>query len=71
MSSLSRRSVQTLMDLVENKLSCLMVYDREDARELAILEQARRELAVSAGIDPRKLPSFAATIRERRVAIPA
>ena len=71
MSSLSRRSVQTLMDLVENKLSCLMVYDREDARELAILEQARRELASSAGIDPRKLPSFAVAARERRVAVPA
>ena len=69
--SLSRKSVQTLMDLVENKLSCLMVYDREDARELAILEQARRELAVSAGIDPRKLASFAASVRERRVAVPA
>jgi hypothetical protein len=71
MSSLSRRSAQTLMDLVENKLSCLMVYDREDARELAILEQARRELAASAGMDPRKLPSFASTARERRVAVPA
>ncbi len=69
--SLSRRSAQTLLDLVENKLSCLMVYDREDARELAILEQARRELAASAGMDPRKLPSFAATARERRVAVPA
>ena len=34
-------------------------------------EQARRELAVSAGMDPRKLPSFAATARERRVALPA
>lgn len=68
--SLSRRSVQTLLDLVENKLSCLEVYDREDARELAVLEQARRELAASAGIDPRKLPSFAATQRDRRVALP-
>jgi len=43
--SLSRRSVHTLLDLVENKLACMQVYDREDARELAILEQARRELA--------------------------
>ncbi len=69
--SLSRRSVQTLMDLVENKLSCLMVYDREDARELAILEQARRELMASAGIDPRKITSFATATRERRSAIAA
>jgi len=69
--SLSRRSVQTLMDLVENKLSCLMVYDREDARELAILEQARRELMTAAGVDPRKISSFAATPRERRAAMAA
>jgi len=47
--SLSRRSVHTLLDLVENKLSCMQVFDREDARELAILEHARRELATLAG----------------------
>lgn len=44
MSSLSRRSVQSILDLVENKLSCMQVIDREDAREFAVLEQARREL---------------------------
>jgi hypothetical protein len=43
--SLSPRSVDTLLDLVEIKLSCIEVIDREDARELAILETARRELA--------------------------
>jgi hypothetical protein len=47
--SLSRRSVHTLLDLVEIKLSCMQVFDREDARELAILEHARRELAALAG----------------------
>ena len=30
--SLSRRSIQTLMDLVENKLTQMQVVDREDAR---------------------------------------
>jgi len=48
--SLSRRSIQTLMDLVENKLSMMQVVDREDARELAVLESARRELSVMAGL---------------------
>ncbi len=48
--SLSRRSIQTLMDLVENKLSMMQVVDREDARELAILESARRELSSLAGL---------------------
>ena len=44
MSSLSQRSIETLLDLVEIKLSCLEVYDREDTREKSHLENARREL---------------------------
>jgi hypothetical protein len=44
MSSLSQRSIETLLDLVEIKLSCLEVYDREDAREKSYLENSRREL---------------------------
>ncbi|MBI3711047.1 MAG: hypothetical protein HY246_25665 [Proteobacteria bacterium] len=50
--SLSRRSAQALIDLVEIKLSCMQVLDREDARELAVLEHARRELMALAGIKP-------------------
>ena len=48
--SLSRRSIQTLIDLVENKLTQMQVVDREDARELAVLESARRELSSLAGL---------------------
>jgi len=44
MASLTKRSVETLIDLVEIKLSCLQVIDRDDAKELAALEHARREL---------------------------
>ena len=44
MSRLSQRSIETLLDLVEIKLSCLEVYDREDAREKTYLETSRREL---------------------------
>jgi hypothetical protein len=44
MASLTKRSVETLIDLVEIKLSCLQVFDRDDAKELAALEPARREL---------------------------
>ena len=43
MASLTKRSVETLIDLVEIKLSCLQVIDRDDAKELAALEHARRE----------------------------
>ncbi len=42
--SMSKRSVETLLDLVEIKLSSLQVLDREDARELALLESCRRDL---------------------------
>ncbi len=42
--SLSKRVVETLIDLVEIKLSCIEVYDREDKREIAGLERCRQEL---------------------------
>lgn len=45
MASLSKRTIETLNDLVEIKLSCIQVFDRDDAREMAALERARRELA--------------------------
>lgn len=44
--SLSKRTLTTLLDLVEIKLSCIEVMDREDAKELAALESAKRELTV-------------------------
>ena len=49
MSSLSQRSIETLLDLVEIKLSCIEVYDREDAREKSCLENARKELGAMIG----------------------
>jgi len=42
--TISKRTVETLMDLVEVKLSHMQVSDREDQRELAQLETCRREL---------------------------
>lgn len=54
MATLTKRSVETLIDLVEIKLSCLQVFDRDDAKELAALEQARRELRE---ILPERTPS--------------
>jgi hypothetical protein len=64
MSSLSKRSIETLIDLVEIKLSCLDVFDREDAREKACLENARRELvammAAKRAIAPAPAAGFGA-----------
>lgn len=41
---ISKKTVETLLDLVEVKLSYMQVSDREDQRELAQLENCRREL---------------------------
>lgn len=42
--ALSKQSIENLLDLVEIKLSCLEVIDREDARELKQLQACRNEL---------------------------
>ncbi len=42
--SLSRRSVEMLLDLVEIKISYMDIADREDARDLVVLERCREEL---------------------------
>jgi hypothetical protein len=42
--SLSRRSVEMLLDLVEIKISYMDVADRDDARDLVVLEECREEL---------------------------
>ena len=47
--ALTKRSLETLIDLVEIKLSCIQVTDREDARELTTLEACKRELLALAG----------------------
>ena len=47
--TLSRRAVETLVDLVEIKLSCLEVFDREDSRELTNLQTCLEELAIMKG----------------------
>jgi hypothetical protein len=60
--TLSKESIETLLDLVEIKLGCMEVYDREDARELDSLEGCRRELIAlkSAGRARPKVVPFAA-----------
>ncbi|HEY5210867.1 MAG TPA: hypothetical protein VIJ42_15620 [Stellaceae bacterium] len=42
--ALSKQSVETLMDLVEIKISYMDVLDRDDAKELRGLERCRDEL---------------------------
>ncbi len=47
--SISIRTLETLVDLVEIKLSCMEIYDRDDARELANLERCIGELRALMG----------------------
>jgi hypothetical protein len=42
--SISKRTIETLLDLVEVKLRFMQVSDREDQREMTELESCRREL---------------------------
>jgi hypothetical protein len=44
MMGLSRRSIEVLLDLVEIKLSYMDISDREDARDMKLLERCRDEL---------------------------
>lgn len=42
--ALSGSSIETLMELLEAKLGCVEIFDREDAREVKNLERCRDEL---------------------------
>jgi hypothetical protein len=42
--SLSKRTIEMLLDLVEIKLSYMDISDREDARDMQVLERCRAEL---------------------------
>lgn len=49
--SLSRQSIGALMDLIENKLSCMTVTDRDDLREKVNLQKAMCELSSLGGLN--------------------
>lgn len=42
--ALSKRSFEMILDLIENKLSCMEGWDQATARERSRLEACRREL---------------------------
>lgn len=72
--ALSKKTIEALLDLVEIKLSCIQVIDRDDAKEVKLLQQARIELCAVAGIEPKgeviPLKALAdATLRPRARAI--
>ncbi|MDH3475871.1 MAG: hypothetical protein OEM59_19500 [Rhodospirillales bacterium] len=42
--ALSKRTFETIIDLIENKMSCMEGWDQATSRERAKLEACRREL---------------------------
>ena len=68
---LTSKSVETLIDLVEIKLSCLEVWDREDAKERKALDIALNELMMMRSGTKRAMPANGAeitTLRQANVA---
>jgi len=63
--AMTKRCAETLLDLVEVKLSCIEVFDREDAREVSLLETCRDELMTMLGRDqiPAEMTQFRAAAR--------
>jgi len=57
--SLSKRSIEMLLDLVEIKISSMDIADRDDARHLQMLERCRAELKALDSGEPAALVSFA------------
>ncbi|WP_029006910.1 hypothetical protein [Azospirillum halopraeferens] len=64
--TMSKRCVETLIDLVENKLSCLEITDREDQREKELLERCIQELRAEAEGKDGCLAAFTAPKRRGR-----
>jgi hypothetical protein len=64
--NLSRSTVETLIDLVEIKLSCVEVYDRDDSRELANLQRCKEELMDLVGLTHKAPAELIALPRGRR-----
>jgi hypothetical protein len=53
MSNFSARTIETLVDLVENKLSYLDITDRDDRAEMKLLQRALAELQSGVRSAPR------------------
>lgn len=65
---MTSKSVETLIDLVEIKLSCLEVWDREDAKERKALEIALKELVAMRSVAKRPMLVAGAEITALRPA---
>jgi len=62
---LSKRTVEMLLDLVEIKLSYMDISDREDARDLQVLERCKEELGALERGGTDNVTSFARVASRR------
>lgn len=62
--SLSKPSIELIIDMVENRLSDMVVTDREDAKEQLMLKRALQELA-TASLDIERSARRKAVRRQR------
>ena len=54
---LSKRSIELLLDLAENKLSDIVPFDRDDLREIKTLQACVNELRAMRGLPPVEMPA--------------
>ncbi len=64
--SLSKRTIEMLLDLVEIKISYMDIADREDARDLQALERCRAELRALDRREAAEVVAFASSGSVRR-----
>ncbi|MGH6990045.1 MAG: hypothetical protein ACREFD_04065 [Stellaceae bacterium] len=69
--ALSKQSIETLMDLVEIKISYMDVLDRDDAKELRGLERCRDELKAMSATAAEMVPFARAQRRAMRADLAA
>lgn len=50
--TMSKEILGMLVDLIENKLSCMQISDRDDMREVMMLQRALSELNGANGAEP-------------------
>jgi len=63
---LSKESIATLSDLIENKLAIMTIDDRDDLREMVALKQALAEMQGSAAVEAGVLKTFGEIPRRGR-----
>ena len=65
--TISRQSLEILLDLIEMKVSALQIQDRDDARELNRLRKCRQELLLEINqTHLKRSDQLLDTIRENR-----